>query len=60
MPEPVARRYREGEQTIAQEHQDVTVIFADIVGLDEISAKRKPLAWNRFARYTTDTWPAAA
>ncbi len=39
MPEPVARRYREGEQTIAQEHQDVTVIFADIVGLDEISGK---------------------
>ncbi|OBF79696.1 cyclase [Mycobacterium sp. 852002-51163_SCH5372311] len=37
MPEPVARRYREGEQTIASEHQDVTVIFADIVGLDEIS-----------------------
>lgn len=37
MPESVARRYREGEQTIAQEHQDVTVIFADIVGLDEIS-----------------------
>jgi class 3 adenylate cyclase len=37
MPEPVVQRYREGEQTIAQEHQDVTVIFADIVGLDEIS-----------------------
>jgi len=37
MPEPVVRRYREGEQTIAQEHQDVAVIFADIVGLDEIS-----------------------
>jgi len=37
MPEAVARRYRDGEQTIAQEHQDVTVIFADIVGLDEIS-----------------------
>lgn len=37
MPEPVAQRYREGEQTIASEHQDVTVIFADIVGLDEIS-----------------------
>jgi class 3 adenylate cyclase len=37
MPEPVAQRYREGEETIAQEHQDVTVIFADIVGLDEIS-----------------------
>jgi len=39
MPEPVVRRYREGEQTIAQEHQDVTVIFADIAGLDEISNK---------------------
>jgi len=37
MPETVARRYRNGEQTIALEHQDVTVIFADIIGLDEIS-----------------------
>ncbi len=37
MPEPVVQRYREGEQTIAQEHQDVAVIFADIVGLDELS-----------------------
>ena len=32
------QRYREGEETIAQDHQDVTVIFADIVGLDEMSA----------------------
>ncbi|MBJ7340788.1 adenylate/guanylate cyclase domain-containing protein [Mycolicibacterium sp.] len=38
MPEPVAQRYRDGEETIAQDHQDVTVIFADIVGLDELSA----------------------
>jgi class 3 adenylate cyclase len=37
MPEQVVQRYRDGEQTISQEHQDVTVIFADIVGLDEIS-----------------------
>jgi class 3 adenylate cyclase len=37
MPEPVLQRYREGEQTIAQEHQDVAVIFADVVGFDEIS-----------------------
>ncbi|MCV7049973.1 adenylate/guanylate cyclase domain-containing protein [Mycobacterium heidelbergense] len=37
MPEPIVRRYREGEATIAQKHQDVTIIFADIVGLDEIS-----------------------
>jgi class 3 adenylate cyclase len=38
MPEPVVARYREGEQIIAQDHQNVTVIFADIVGLDEMSA----------------------
>jgi class 3 adenylate cyclase len=37
MPAPVVQRYRDGEQTISQEHQDVTVIFADIIGLDEIS-----------------------
>jgi class 3 adenylate cyclase len=39
MPETVVQRYREGEETIAQDHQDVTVIFADIVGLDELSAE---------------------
>ncbi|MCZ8381033.1 HAMP domain-containing protein [Mycobacterium sp. CPCC 205372] len=38
MPEPVVQRYREGEETIAQDHQDVTVIFADIVGLEELSS----------------------
>jgi class 3 adenylate cyclase len=39
MPEQVVQRYREGEETIAQDHQNVTVIFADIVGLDELSAE---------------------
>jgi class 3 adenylate cyclase len=39
MPESVVQRYREGEETIAQDHQDVTVIFADIVGLDEMSTE---------------------
>ena len=39
MPEPVVQRYREGEETIAQDHQDVTVIFADIVGLDDLSSE---------------------
>lgn len=38
MPEPVVARYRDGEEIISQDHQDVTVIFADIVGLDELSA----------------------
>ncbi|MBP1822743.1 HAMP domain-containing protein [Mycobacterium sp. OAE908] len=39
MPEQVVQRYREGEETIAQDHQNVTVIFADIVGLDELAAE---------------------
>jgi class 3 adenylate cyclase len=36
MPEPVVQRYREGEETIAQDHQNVTVIFADMAGMDEL------------------------
>ena len=39
MPEPVVQRYREGEETIAQDHQNVTVIFADTVGLDELGTE---------------------
>jgi class 3 adenylate cyclase len=39
MPEPVMQRYREGEETIAQDHQNVTVLFADIVGLDELASE---------------------
>ncbi|OBH86227.1 adenylate/guanylate cyclase domain-containing protein [Mycobacterium scrofulaceum] len=37
MPESVVQRYREGQETIALEHQGVAVIFAEIVGLDEVS-----------------------
>ena len=37
MPESVMQRYRDGEETIASEHQDVTVIYADLAGLDEMS-----------------------
>lgn len=37
MPEPVVQRYREGQETIALEHEDVAIVFADIIGLDEIS-----------------------
>ena len=39
MPEPVVERYRQGEEIIAQDHQDVSVIFADIVGLDRLQAE---------------------
>jgi class 3 adenylate cyclase len=37
MPESVVERYRDGEEVIAEEHNDVTVIYADLVGLDEMS-----------------------
>jgi class 3 adenylate cyclase len=39
MPERVVERYRQGEEIIAQDHQDVSVIFADIVGLDQLQAE---------------------
>lgn len=39
MPEPVAERYRQGEEIPAEEHQNVTVIFADIIGLDRLQAE---------------------
>jgi class 3 adenylate cyclase len=39
MPERVVERYRLGEEIIAQDHQDVSVIFADIVGLDRLQAE---------------------
>ncbi|WNG90767.1 adenylate/guanylate cyclase domain-containing protein [Mycobacterium sp. ITM-2016-00318] len=39
MPEPLVQRYREGEETIAQDHQNVTVVYADIVGLDQLTAE---------------------
>lgn len=39
MPESVVQRYREGEENIALEHPEVSVIFADIVGLDELAAR---------------------
>jgi len=37
MPEPVARRYREGEENISTVHRDVTVVYAQILGFDEYS-----------------------
>ena len=42
MPESVVERYRDGEDTIAEQHQDVTVIFAELGGLDEMAAEMAP------------------
>lgn len=35
MPEALAKRYKEGHRTIVEDHQEVTVLFADIVGFEE-------------------------
>lgn len=37
MPEPVARRYREGEENISAYDRDVTVIYAQLLGFDDFS-----------------------
>ena len=38
MPESVVKRYRDGEENIAEDHQDVTVIYADLIGVDDLSS----------------------
>ncbi|SHU59348.1 family 3 adenylate cyclase [Mycobacteroides abscessus subsp. abscessus] len=39
MPEAVVERYRSGEETISENHQDVAVLFADIDGLDTLASE---------------------
>ncbi|GAH59597.1 unnamed protein product, partial [marine sediment metagenome] len=31
MPEDVAKRYKQGDDTIAADHQDVAVVYADLI-----------------------------
>ncbi len=38
MPATVAKRYKEGEETITDVHQDVSVLFADLIGYDDFAA----------------------
>lgn len=40
MPEPVIQRYRDGDQTIAEDHADISVMYADIVGFEAFSRDR--------------------
>ncbi|WP_313674490.1 adenylate/guanylate cyclase domain-containing protein [Mycolicibacterium sp.] len=39
MPAPVAEKYSQGEEVTAREHSDVTVIYADIGGLERLQAQ---------------------
>ncbi len=45
MPEPVVERYRQGEEIPVEEHQNVSVIFADVIGLDRLQAELTPERW---------------
>ncbi|SDS39952.1 adenylate/guanylate cyclase domain-containing protein [Microlunatus soli] len=40
MPAPVVERYKHGEETISQDHQDVAVIYADVIGTDDLARDR--------------------
>ena len=39
MPDTVVQRYRDGDETIAEEHQNVSVLSAEVVGLDDLSGE---------------------
>lgn len=42
LPKPIADRLKQGQQTIADNFSEVTVLFADIVGFTELSAALAP------------------
>lgn len=42
MPETIMRRQREGQRTVAEEHGDVSVVYAEVLGIDEASAGTGP------------------
>ncbi len=42
LPAPIASRLKQGEQTIADDYTEVTVLFADIVNFTTISAQLAP------------------
>jgi class 3 adenylate cyclase len=42
LPEPIANRLRRGERLIADRFDDVTLLFADIVGFTELSSTMGP------------------
>lgn len=42
LPEPIAKRLREGERLIADRFDDVTILFADIVGFTHLSSSLSP------------------
>jgi len=43
LPEPIARRLKAGEERIADEHAEVTVLFADIANFTAMTAHMEPI-----------------
>ncbi|MDY7014665.1 MAG: adenylate/guanylate cyclase domain-containing protein, partial [Cyanobacteriota bacterium] len=43
LPEIVARRLKQSQDTIAEQFEDVTILFADIVGFTPLSARLQPI-----------------
>jgi len=42
LPKPIAERLKQGQDTIAEDFAEVTVLFADIVGFTQLSARISP------------------
>jgi class 3 adenylate cyclase len=42
LPQPIAERLKQGEDIIADHFDDVTILFADIIGFTELSAQLEP------------------
>ncbi|WP_017715722.1 adenylate/guanylate cyclase domain-containing protein [Kamptonema formosum] len=48
LPQPIAERLQEGESPIADHFDEVTVLFADLVGFTEFSASKAPAELVKF------------
>ncbi len=44
LPKPIAAILREGSQTIAENHRDATILFADLANFTELSRSISPMA----------------
>lgn len=53
MPDDVAKRYKQGDQTIADDHQDVAVVYADLIGVDDFG---KSLSAEESLALVNDIW----
>ncbi|MGE2729136.1 adenylate/guanylate cyclase domain-containing protein [Mycolicibacterium vaccae] len=60
MPESAMRRYRNGDDTIADEHNEVTVIFAEVAGLADLERTLSPRDLTVIVNDLTRQFDAAA